>query len=158
MQITIRQATKRDASALTRLLRALNYFHQLEDQTYVETLAQVERQLETGLSTDSHALFIAEDDKGNLIGYAAVHWLPYLFISGPEGYVSELFVAIDARGQGIGTRLLETTRLEAQKRGCTRLSLINMRQRESYQRGFYKSRGWQERPEAINFILMLENL
>ena len=46
-------------------------------------------------------------------------------------------------------------RQDAQKRGCSRLSLVNMRQRESYQRGFYKSRGWQERPEAANFILIL---
>jgi len=129
----------------------------LEEQIYEETLAQVERQLASDLSTDSHTLYVAMDDNGSLSGYAAVHWLPYLFMPGPESYVSELFVAIDARGQGTGTQLLETIRLEAQQRGCSRLSLVNMRQRESYQRGFYKSRGWQERPEAANFIQKIEN-
>ncbi len=156
MQILIRKATTQDIPALTHLLRGLNYFQRLEDQTYSETLAQVERQISADLSSDSHTLLVAEDENGSLKGYSAVHWLPYLFMPGPEGYISELFVSIDERSQGIGTRLLESIRLEAQKRGCTRLSLINMRQRESYQRGFYKSRGWQERPEAANFILLLE--
>ena len=158
MQISIRKATIQDAQALTHLLRGLNYFQRLEDQIYSETLIQVENQLSHELSSDSHTLFVAEDENGHLKGYIAVHWLPYLFMPGPEGYISELFVSIDARGQGIGTRLLKTIYMEAQKRGCTRLSLINMRQRESYQRGFYKSRGWQERPEAANFLLALEKL
>lgn len=156
MQISIRQATIEDASALTRLLRELNYFQRLEEQSYEETLSQVRRQLTGDLSSDSHNLYVAEDENDNLKGYAAVHWQPYLFLPGPEGFVSELFVSVSARGQGFGTRLLETIRQEAQQRGCSRLSLVNMRQRESYQRGFYKSRGWQERPEAANFLLALE--
>lgn len=156
MQTSIRQATIQDAPALTQLLRELNYFHQLEEQSYEETLLQVEHQLEADLSTDTHTLYVAEDENGKLSGYATVHWLPYLFLPGPEGYVSELFVSPKSRGQGSGTRLLETIRQEAQQRGCSRLSLINMRQRESYQRGFYKSRGWQESPEAANFIMSLD--
>ncbi len=90
------------------------------------------------------------------MGYAAVHWLPYLFMPGPEGFVSELFIDDEARGQGIGTKLLESVKQEAQARGCTRLSLINLRDRESYQRGFYAKLGWQERPDAANFILRLK--
>lgn len=118
--------------------------------------AQVERHLSANLSSDDHTLLVSEDENGNLKAYSAVHWLPYLFMPGSEGYISELFVSIDSRSLGIGTRLLDTIRLEAQQRGCTRLSLINMRHRESYQRGFYKSHGWQERPEAANFLLTLE--
>ena len=37
-----------------------------------------------------------------LVAYAAVHWLPYLILRGPEGFVSELFVDQAARGQGVG--------------------------------------------------------
>ena len=155
MQISIRQATIEDAPTLTRLLCELNYFQRLEKQSYEETLSQVRRQLAGELSSDCHSIYVAEDENTSLTGYAAVHWLPYLFLPGPEGYVSELFISVSARSQGVGTRLLETIRQDAQKRGCTRLSLVNMRQRESYQRGFYKSRGWQERPEAANFILKI---
>ena len=155
MQISIRQATIEDASALTRLLRELNYFQRLEEQSYEETLSQVSRQLAGDLYSGSHSIYVAEDENNSLTGYAAVHWLPYLFLPGPEGYVSELFVSESARSQGVGTRLLETISQDAHKLGCSRLSLVNIRQRESYQRGFYKSRGWQERPEAANFILLI---
>jgi hypothetical protein len=44
---------------------------------------------------------------------------------------------------------------EARQRGCFRLSLINMRRRESYQRRYYEKAGWEERPEAANFVYFL---
>ena len=71
---------------------------------------------------------------------------------GPEGFVSELFVRDSARGHGVGKQLLEAIETEARARGCVRLSLINLRSRESYQRQFYIKAGWEERNEAANFI------
>ena len=59
-------------------------------------------------------------------------------------------------GLGLGGQLLERVKAEARERGCSRLMLLNLRDRESYKRGFYKKQGWQERPEAINFILKIE--
>jgi GNAT superfamily N-acetyltransferase len=84
-----------------------------------------------------------------------VHYLPYFFLPGPEGYVSELFISAEARGQGIGTALLEQVIAEARRRGCARLSLINSRTRESYQRKFYEQHGWNERIEIAVFVLPL---
>ena len=52
--------------------------------------------------------------------------------------------------------MLERVKAEAGARGCSRLMLLNLRDRESYKRGFYKEQGWQERPEAINFLLKIE--
>jgi hypothetical protein len=52
--------------------------------------------------------------------------------------------------------LLEAIRVEALARGCSPLSLINLRHRESYERGFYARRGWQERSEAASFVYLLE--
>jgi GNAT superfamily N-acetyltransferase len=72
---------------------------------------------------------------------------------GPEGYISELFVRAGARGRGIGGQLLKIVEREAKERDSQRLSLINLRGRESYQRQFYVKAGWQERSEAANFIL-----
>jgi GNAT superfamily N-acetyltransferase len=57
-----------------------------------------------------------------------------------------------ARGQGVGRRLLEWVKTEARRRGCARLSLINLRNRESYRRQFYVKAGWSERAEAANFL------
>jgi GNAT superfamily N-acetyltransferase len=74
---------------------------------------------------------------------------------GPEGFVTELFVKSSARGYGVGAALLEAVIAEGKRRGCTRLSLLNNRHRESYQRGFYHKQGWQERGDLVNFIYPL---
>jgi GNAT superfamily N-acetyltransferase len=100
-------------------------------------------------------VYVAETEEGEIAGYAAVHWLPYLLLLGPEGYVSELFIRESDRGQGIGTQLLEVVKQEAEARGCARLMLLNMHERESYRRGFYKKQGWEERPDAANFVYPL---
>ena len=67
-----------------------------------ETQARVQRHLAQCLQDASHSVYLAEGQDQALVGYAAVHWLPYLILRGPEGFVSELFVDQAARGQGVG--------------------------------------------------------
>ncbi|MCL6477309.1 MAG: GNAT family N-acetyltransferase [Peptococcaceae bacterium] len=86
-------------------------------------------------------MLVAENETGEVIGYTAVHWLPYLILAGPEGYVSELFIRRSVRGNGVGRMLLEEVKKQAVLRGCSRLLLLNGRNRESYVRGFYKKLG-----------------
>lgn len=152
----IRKAVLDDAESLADLILDLGWFdHYFEDMTLHDARRRVKRHLERCLADDSHTLFVAQDAQGRMAGYAAVHWLPYLFLPGPEGFISELFVAEAARGQGIGARLLRAVQDEARARGCSRLSLLNMRDRESYHRRFYAKQGWTERPDAANFVLRL---
>ncbi len=157
MRYHIRRAITSDADRITDLLIGLKHFRRLEGKPREAVLKQVTAHLDLCLADDSHGVYVAEDDQGEIVAYAAVHWLPYLFLPGPEGYVSELFVDGAARGQGIGARLLEIIAEEARVRGCSRLSLINMRDRESYQRGFYARHGWEERPDAANFVLEIRS-
>lgn len=149
----IRRARLDDVEALAAFLAGLNYFHRLQAKSPAEVQAQVRKELALCLADASHSVYLAVDAQDQVLGYAAVHWLPYLFLPGPEGYVSELFVAEADRGQGIGAQLLEAVKNEAGTRGASRLTLINLRDRESYQRGFYAKHGWQEREDAANFIL-----
>ncbi len=153
--VEIRRATINDAPAIAAILRGLGWFALVNEETAASTQARVERHLQLCLADTSHSIYVAEKEAA-VLGYAAVHWLPYLILAGPEGYVSELFLRDAARGQGIGTALLETVCAEAEERGCARLMLLNMRSRESYQRGFYKKLGWQEREQAANFVLPLK--
>jgi GNAT superfamily N-acetyltransferase len=155
MDVTIRKANLADASRLAHLLREINLFPAVQAEQAAETQARVQRHLAQCLQDDSHSVYLAEDQAQALAGYSAVHWLPYLMLRGPEGYVSELFVDQAKRGQGVGTRLLEAVIAEARQRGCFRLSLINVRRRESYQRRYYEKAGWEERPEAANFVYFL---
>jgi GNAT superfamily N-acetyltransferase len=153
---TIRKAQPDDAAAIAALILGLGQFgHHFEGLSDDEACRRVGRHLDQCLNDESHSVYVAADDAGLIAGYASAHWLPYLFLRGPEGFVSELFIAETARGQGLGGRLLQTVAQEARARGCSRLSLLNMRGRESYERGFYAKQGWQERPDAANFVLRL---
>jgi GNAT superfamily N-acetyltransferase len=155
MQLEIRKATSSDAVALADFVKDLKHFRRLEGLSQGVVRERVQEQMKLLLASTSHSLYIAQDTESHIVGYTSVHWLPYLFLPGPEGYVSELFVAEAARGQGVGTRLLQVVKVEAKGRGCARLSLLNMRDRESYQRGFYRQDGWEERTDAANFIFDL---
>jgi GNAT superfamily N-acetyltransferase len=152
----IRKAVAEDAEQLTSLLKDIGWFEALTSDSVEASMQRVRSQLERCLADGSHSMFVAEADQGEIKGYVSVHWLPYLFMRGPEGYVSELFVRGSARGARIGRQLLELVEHEARQRGCQRLSLINLRIRESYQRQFYTKAGWRERSEAANFIRVLD--
>lgn len=151
----IRTANIDDAAALAGLLRRVGWFSQFEEEPPPESERRVRRHLELALGDNSHSIYVAEAD-GRLFGYGAVHWLPTLFLQGPEGYVSELFVDEDRRGQGVGRALLDLIAAEAHGRGCARLLLVNGRERESYRRGFYAKAGWEEHPELALFLLWLK--
>jgi GNAT superfamily N-acetyltransferase len=151
----IREATLADAEALRALIESIEGFASLKALPESERQARVAHHLSLALSNPSHQVYVATDDDGALVGYVAVHYLPYLILAGPEGYISELFLHESARGRGIGTQLLEHVQQAARSRGCQRLSLLNMQDRESYLRGFYHKNGWQERADARNFILPL---
>jgi GNAT superfamily N-acetyltransferase len=155
MAISVRRVAIGDAEQLTELLRGIESFDAIEKLTFEDAAAQVEMRIQQCLADDSHLIYVAELSEDKIAGYGSVHWLPYLFMTGREGYVSELFVRVEARSQGVGRRLLETIESEARRRGCQRLSLINLRSRESYQRRFYPKSGWQERTEAANFVYNL---
>lgn len=157
MSHLIRPAKISDSFALADLLREIGYFSWINDQPLEVIRDRVSSHLSMCLSDNSHTVYVAclVDDLACILGYVSVHWLPYLLASGPEGYISELFIRPPVHGQGIGSALLDSAITEARRRGCARMRLLNMRQRESYLRGFYKKHGWEEREDAATFQLSL---
>jgi GNAT superfamily N-acetyltransferase len=156
LPVTIRPATEADAPAIAALLRALGWFAQLAAEDSPATAARVAAHIALCVADASHSLYAAADCNGRVVGYVAAHWLPYLFLPGPEGFVSELFVDAACRGRGIGRQLQDAVVAEARRRGCARLMLVNGRSRESYRRAYYAARGWVEREDVANFVMMLE--
>ena len=69
--------------------------------------------------------------------------------AGEVASVSNLVVAEDARGQGIGSRLLAAFESEAAARGCRRLALRVWA--GSAAEGFYRHRGWVEEARFSGF-------
>lgn len=156
MDYAIRPAVQSDAIALARLIRSLGMFRQVQREDTEATHAHVEAHLAGCLTDDSHSVYVAVDREGAPLGYTSVHWLPFLFLAGPVGFVSELFVRESHRGCGIGGALLDEVVKAARERGCARLELSALRSRESYARRFYPKRGWEERPDMADFILELK--
>ena len=150
----IRRANVKDAAAFTRLLKTFTWFDLIKQETPAQTRKRVARFLKVLNADDSHSVYIALKGR-QVIGYVAVHWQPYFILAAPEGYVGELFVSEKVRGKGIGTQLLAAVKKEALKRGCSRLMLLNRRDRESYKRKFYAQDGWTERKQMANFVFML---
>jgi GNAT superfamily N-acetyltransferase len=155
MEIEICKAEQRDAAGIAKIVRELGWFDQMTAEPATETQAHIANALKLCQADDSHSVYVARAAGEAVVGYVAVHWLPYLIHTGPDGYISELFIRESARGQGIGARLLETVQAEGIQRGSRRLMLLNMRQRDSYQRGFYSKHGWEERLQAATFFKML---
>ena len=152
---SLRPAELEDASAIAAILRETGWFPHLSEQGSEISESPLYKHLREGCAKDDNSVIVAEDPKGEIQGYISVHWLPYLILQGPEGYVSELFVRESKRGLGIGHALLEAVKQQSIRRGCSRLMLINGRNRLSYERGFYTKLGWQERPHMANFVLPL---
>jgi GNAT superfamily N-acetyltransferase len=152
MNPDIRNARIEDARAIAELLCNIDDYPHWKE-IGVEKLEQTVRE-SLEWKNEERLMFVAELEH-RVVGYAVVYWLNYLF-STQEGYVSELFIRSDASGQGIGTALLETIKSEAIARGCGRLTLVNIKERESYRRGFYASRGWEEKSNTVRFALNLE--
>ncbi len=150
--MNIRPATLEDAPAIAELLCNLEDYPKFKVQGVEALSVLVRENLER--HHEQQFVFVAEIES-KVLGYAVVYWTGLLF-SSVEGYVSELFVHNAASGQGIGTALLEKIKTEARTRGCKRLTLINLKDRESYKRGFYTSRGWSEQVSAARFVLNLE--
>ncbi|HNX32817.1 MAG TPA: GNAT family N-acetyltransferase [Holophaga sp.] len=140
---------------MASFIRGLKLFERFNQEPVEVTRGRIHEHFSRCLTDDCPSIYLACDAAGGILGFLSVHWLPYLILQGPEGFISELFIHSEHRGQGLGKRLLEHAKAEAAARGCGRMGLINIRDRESYQRGFYAKAGWQERKDAANFIYAL---
>jgi GNAT superfamily N-acetyltransferase len=153
--ISIRDGRPEDAASAAVILRDTGWFEHLNAESAEETTARVSAALTSALASDQNALLIAEDAGGVIVGYLFAHWLPNALL-GSEAYISELFVLSSARGQGVGTALLDEVKQRAVQRGCSRLMLFNRKMRESYQRRFYHKQGWVERDDAAMLMYYLD--
>ncbi len=150
--IIIRLAIPSDIPAITKLLFSLTEYPSFQKMGLEALNARVTQSF--AARHEQQLIFVAELE-GRVVGYAVIYWMTLLFMS-TEGYISELFVHSGASGLGVGTALLEQLKQEAKTLGCKRLTLINLMDRESYQRQFYTKQGWTEQKNTVRFVLNLE--
>ena len=149
--LRIREATAEDADGVAALVN--NVLREQFDRTAIPDLTTVAGRAIEG---DGHWYFVATHGE-KIVGYCALHRVPFLLMGGDEGYLSELFIDSGQRGGGTGGALLDKAVETAKVQGFRRLRLINMRNRDSYKRGFYTKRGWRERTNSADFVLDLSD-
>ena len=155
MEMTIRPVADRDAPAIARIIRRLGWFERLSDLSQADHASQIAKAIGAFRKNTDQTVLVADLETAGVVGYVCTHWRGSFIFPQGEGYLSELFVESCFRGRGIGSRLLDMVMREARRRGCARLVVTHNRQRESYQRGFYRCRGWQERPDLAQLIYPL---
>ena len=167
----IRPALPGDAAGISELLHGIGWFKAYEGRSIAQNTAAI-KELLLGAQTSTRAsaqastqaqpkrslLLVAEDAQQRISGYCAVHWLPVAVLQSWEAYVSELFIAEQARGAGLGQQLLNVAVQAAREKNCLRIWLVNNRERPSYTRGFYSQQGWVEQAEMARFALPLRTI
>lgn len=153
--MTIREARLPDARAIAGLLREIGELRSVVCGSSEEIIARVESGLALAIPSPQSKIMVAVTTDDQVVAYCAVHWTPFLFLPGPEAYITELFVRPDHRSGGVGTALLREAETKARECGCSRLALLNGKEGESYRRNFYSKRGWIERDKMANFVFPL---
>ncbi len=75
------------------------------------------------------------------VGFALLTLRPNVWYDGPVALLDELYVVLDERGRGIGTRLLKAAESEAVARGAKLLE-INVDGEDTDARRFYERHGY----------------
>ena len=151
--LSIREARVEDAETMAVILREIGWSEKrnaLPLQDVSKPIAELLQYCQKDKM--NHTVLVAADEKGQVIGFTSVHWVPFIMLGSWEGYVSDVFVSPNAGGRGAGRMLIETVMEEGKRRGCMRLMLTNGKDKDSYKRGFYKKLGWTERPQVANFV------
>lgn len=139
----IRTARTTDAAAVDELLDQLG--HPQEDA------AATADRIRTWAEDPASAVYVAEVD-GELRGLVAVHVCPFFERVGSWGRIVALVVSDQARGQGIGGRLVAAAEQFAADRGCVRMEVTSADRRQDAHE-FYRGRGYlDQRGRSSRFV------
>jgi GNAT superfamily N-acetyltransferase len=140
--IVIRRAAESDGPALGKLGAALMRLHYGFDAArFLAPGASPEagygRFLASKISSDENVVFVAERD-GEVVGYvfAGVEPLSWKELRDVAGFVHDVIVDEEARGHGVGGRLVEAAAEWLLARGVPRIMLWTAEKNEAGQRLF----------------------
>jgi GNAT superfamily N-acetyltransferase len=130
-ELNIRSAVPDDAEAIARLSGELGY---------PTTMADARRRLFDIKTSNNHAVMVAEDGKGTVVGW--IHVFRSRRLGGePFAELGGLVVTESLRGQGIGSRLVAEAEEWASKREIATLR-IRTRTTRNDARLFYEDLGF----------------
>ena len=113
MNITIRKGIEADYPAIINLINEFALFQKTPERV-TNTVEQMKA------DNNLFQCFVAVDDKNRIVGYAA-WFFAYFSWTGKTLYLDDLYVVESARGQAIGTRLLQTVIDHAGASNCVKM-------------------------------------
>jgi GNAT superfamily N-acetyltransferase len=136
----IRPAEARDVIVLTRLAGELGY---------PSSEAQMAVRLERVLKDSDHAVFVAENESGSVVGWVHI-FTNKLLESDARAEIGGLISDPNARRQGIGRALMRGAEEWARERGLPLISLRSNIKRTDAHR-FYEGLGYAAAKTQFNF-------
>jgi GNAT superfamily N-acetyltransferase len=113
--VPIRDATEADLPALVPLLRAYCDFYEMSPpDSGLEEMARAV----IAAPEDQAYLLVAEDDPGDIVGFAACAWKWSSLRGARIVVLDDLFVADRSRGQGFADQLIAATADVARRHGA----------------------------------------
>jgi len=132
-KVRIRQASRQDAAAVSRMMNDLGYSIEI---------AAVERKLSDSQDDAGNFVFVAVVN-GATVGVLSVHAMPLLHAEGLFATITSLFVAPDYRRQGIGSQLLAHAEAFALRLGCISINVASAHHRADAH-AFYQAIGFTQ--------------
>lgn len=133
----IRPAEAGDADTILRLIGELAAFEGLSEQARARAVDL----LRDGFGARPLFECLIVECGGTAVGFALFYFTYSTFEGRPGLYVEDLFLAEDARGGGLGRRLLARLAVIALDRGCSRIDLAVLDWNPA--RGFYDKLGFR---------------
>ncbi len=120
MSITVRPLGDKDFFAWLGLFEGYSTFYESEltDQKALQVWSWI---IDAGNALDGA---VAVDDKGNFVGFAHYRRVPRTLSGDQALFLDDLYVAEDARNQGVGTMLMEFTTKYAQTHRLAQIQLL----------------------------------
>jgi N-acetylglutamate synthase-like GNAT family acetyltransferase len=136
----LRAAEHPDSEAIYGLLQQLAATYPPERASFDEVFP--------ALVDDPDAILVVAEQHGIVQGYALAVVSLLLHTNGRSAQLQELVVDVDARGNGLGSRLLEQVERECAERGARQLTVASRRAS-----AFYEARGFGVTADYLKRIL-----
>lgn len=139
MSLFVRPALITDLHAVHYIFSEMGY-PDLDIKKFAQTWEELHLLNSSGI--------LVADHSGTVVGFAIYTTRPVLSLPGTMLSIDGLGVLTKARGQGIGTNILDEVVTIAKRNGIKLITLSTNRQRESYKRQFYIKYGFTEKDSA----------
>jgi GNAT superfamily N-acetyltransferase len=140
--MSIRNAIRTDAGAITALLDELGY-------RTPETLT--ENKIELLSQRDDCGIYVYET-QGQLVGMIVIHFIPQLAMEGDFMQIGYFAVRHDWHGKGIGKQMEAYCADLARQRNCNRI-IVHCHERRKDAHQFYYKQGFEESPKYLMKLL-----